>query len=446
MLKKNTLILLFLSAIASSFSQNEFSLPSLEKDKIRFDLVGNLIIIPVELNGVELSFVLDSGVSKPILFNLAHVDSLQINKVETILIRGLGGGEPIEAIRSKQNFLRVGDAININQDIYMVFDNSINFTPRLGRPVHGIIGYDLFKNFIVEINYASKYIVLHRPDTYKYKSCKRCETFNLSFYKNKPYVTGEIEVDSTFIPLNLLIDTGSSDALWIFENEDKGLVPTENMYFEDFLGKGLSGNIYGKRSKIEKFKLKSFVLNNVNTAFPDSTSISFARKNIKRSGSVSGEVLKRFNIIVDYKNRKLTLKKNKNFKSAFSYNKSGIIIEQNGVMIVKERKNRSGLGFNDKSDSNIHVETVTHYKLSVKPAYTIVEIREDSPAEKAGLLKGDIIVTINNKETHLLKLQNVIGYFKSKTGKLINLKINRNGEMMLFTFRLEDVFKQKELP
>ena len=432
--------------VTSSFSQADFNLRSLEKDKVRFDLVGNLIILPVELNGVELSFVLDSGVSKPILFNLANIDSLQVNKVETILLRGLGGGDPVEAIKSKNNFLSIGNALNVNQDIYVVFDTTLNFTPRLGRPVHGIIGFDLFKDFVVEINYASKYLVLHKPDSYTYKTCRKCETFELSFYKNKPFITGEVEVGSHNVPVNLLIDTGSSDALWIFENEAEGLVPNDNMYFEDYLGKGLSGSIYGKRSKIKKFKLKKFELENVNTAFPDSTSISFARKNTMRNGSISGEVLKRFNMIVDYSNKKLTLKKNRNFNASFSYNKSGIVIEQNGVVLVKERQNRSGLGYNDKTDSNIHVETITHYKLSVKPAYTIVEIRKGSPAEQVGLLSGDVILTINGKDTHTLELQNVISYFKAKTGKLISLIVDRNGKIMSFDFKLEDVFKQKKLP
>ncbi|NRA91556.1 MAG: retropepsin-like domain-containing protein, partial [Psychroserpens sp.] len=171
--------------ITFSFSQSKFSLPNTSKDKIKFQLIGNLIIIPVELNGVELSFVLDSGVSKPILFNLANIDSLQINKVETKFLQGLGGGEPVEAIRSKHNYLKVGNALNINQDIYVVFDNSINFTARLGTPVHGIIGYDLFKDFIVEINYSSKYIVLHDPLQFKYKSCKKCETFDLNLVNKK---------------------------------------------------------------------------------------------------------------------------------------------------------------------------------------------------------------------------------------------------------------------
>ena len=446
MLKKVLLFTILTFITTNLFSQEDFSIPRKSSDKIRFELVGNLILIPVQLNGVDLTFVLDSGVSKPILFNLTNIDSLQINKVETKFLRGLGGGAPVEAIRSKHNYLRVGDALNIDQDIYVVFDSSINFTPRLGTPVHGIIGYDLFKSFVVEINYASKYIILHKPEQYVYKPSRRSQTFDMRIRNKKPFITGEIEVDSEYIPVTLLMDTGSSDALWIFENETQGLLPSENMYFEDFLGKGLSGNIYGKRTKIGSFRLKNFELNEVNTAFPDSTSISIARQNTERNGSISGELLKRFNMIVDYRNQKLTLKKNRYYGAPFAYNKSGIIIEQTGVILVKERKGRSGLGYNDKNDFNIHVETVTHYQLAVKPAYTIVEIRKGSPAEKVGLLRGDIILRINNKDSHTLELQNVISYFKAKSGKLINLTIDRGGQIMNFEFRLEDVFKQKELP
>lgn len=66
--------------------------------------------------------------------------------------------------------MRIGKALNPNQDLYVVFDNSINFTPILGVPVHGIIGYDLLKDFIVEINYRRQFIKLHNPQTYKYKN------------------------------------------------------------------------------------------------------------------------------------------------------------------------------------------------------------------------------------------------------------------------------------
>ncbi|WP_431137333.1 aspartyl protease family protein [Psychroserpens mesophilus] len=447
MLNKTIFILFLLFATISSFSQSSFNLPNLEKDKIRFELVGNLIIIPVELNGVKLSFVLDTGVSKPILFNLTNIDSLQIYKAETIMLRGLGGGDPVEAIKSKNNLLKVGNAINVNQDVYVVFDKDLNFTPRLGIPIHGIIGFSLFRSFIVEVNYSSKYIKLHKPDTYKYRRCKRCETFSISFYNNKPYIEGEVQIDSLYTPVKLLIDTGSSDALWLFEDESLGIKPPDKMYFNDFLGKGLSGNIYGKRSKVQTFKLKTFELNDVNSAFPDSSAISHARKFTKRNGSVCGDLLKRFNIIVDYKNARLTLKKNKNFKSPFYYNRSGIIIEQRGFIVVKEEEASKNVNYGSPKYSNtIKLNAVNHYTYTTKPAYTIVEMREDSPAEQAGLLKGDILLTINGKETHTLGLQKVIGYFKSKEGRPIKLTVDRNGSILSYQFKLKDVFKQKELP
>ena len=335
----------------------------------------------------------------------------------------------------------------IRDSVYVVFDKDLNFTPRLGIPIHGIIGFSLFKNFIVEINYASKYLKLYKPDTYKYKKCKKCETFNLSFYNNKPYLEAEVRIDTEFQPIKLLIDTGSSDALWLFEDESLGITPPNEMFFNDFLGKGLSGNVYGKRSKVNTLKLKRFELNDVNSAFPDSSAISYARKFTKRNGSICGDLLKRFNLIIDYKNARLTLKRNKNFKTPFYYNRSGIIIEQRGFIVVKEEAASRETNYgSSESSPNIKISSVNQYTYNTKPAYTIVEIRKDSPAERAGLLKDDIILTINGKETHTLELQNVIAYFKSKTGKLIKLKIDRNGKVMLFDFRLENVFKQKELP
>lgn len=445
--KKNSLLLVLIACFSLSFAQGDFNLPRKHSDKVKFQLINNLIILPVEINGVKLSFLLDSGVSKPILFNITNTDSLQINNVETIFLRGLGGGESVKALRSQNNFFKIGDAINVNQDVYVVFDQNINFTPRLGVPVHGIIGYDVFKNFVVEINYKSKYIKLNRKDTYKYKSCKKCESFNLSFYNNKPYVNLEVEIGDKAIPVKLLVDTGSSDALWLFEDYSLGISSSYNNSFHDFLGRGLSGNVYGLRSITQSLNLNSFKLENVNVAFPDSTAISFARKFEGRNGSVSAEILRRFNVIIDYGNSKITFKKNGNFKAPFNYNRSGIVVEQTGLRVVKElTKSQILNSYGQANKDKRSIDFIQSYEYKLKPAYTIVLIREGSPAEKVGLQVDDVIVSINGKETHLIKLQDVINFFRDRPGKLIRLRIERNKELMSFEFKLEDVLKKKELP
>ena len=125
-------LFLFFCLSHLGFSQSKFVVQNKKQsDKIRFKLINNLIIIPVNINGVALSFLLDTGVSKPIIFNFLNVsDTLQIKDTETIFLRGLGGGESVEALKSTNNVFRVGDAVKFNQDLYAVFNNNLNFNKK----------------------------------------------------------------------------------------------------------------------------------------------------------------------------------------------------------------------------------------------------------------------------------------------------------------------------
>ncbi|MFD0989682.1 aspartyl protease family protein [Mariniflexile jejuense] len=430
------------------FSQGKFTVQNKHKsDKVRFELINNLIIIPVEINGVTLSFLLDTGVSKPIIFNFLNVsDTLKIKNTESIFLRGLGEGEQVEALKSSNNILKIGDAIKLNQELYAIYDANLNLAPKLGFPVHGIIGNDIFKDLIVEINYSNKYLKLTEPEVYRYKKCKKCETFNLEFHNSKPYINTEVTIKNKEIPVKLLIDSGGSDVLWLFENDSLG-IKSSDMFFNDFLGHGLSGSIYGKRTTIDALHLKSFVLKNANVAYPDSTSVLFARMVKDRNGSLAGNVLKRFNLIFDYQKAKVTLNKNSFFKEKFSYNKSGIELAHDGVRLIKEldikASNGSNLERNDDVANNTKVVLETTYKFSLKPAYIIVELRENSPAEKVGLQKGDIIVSINSKASYQFTLQQLIQEFHEDSGKRIRLIVDRNGNELTFNFKLENPLTKK---
>ena len=238
-------------------------------ERVSFKLINNLVIIPLEINGAELTFILDSGVSKPILFNLYDQDSLQLNNVSEITINGLGEGTPIKALSSYGNTVKLKGLQNNSQQVYVVIDKDMNFSPTLGIPVHGIIGYDLFKDFVVDINYASRVIKFIDPDRYKRKEGKKYETLPLTVHQNKAYVTGKVELnEESNIPVMMLVDTGSSDAIWLFQDEEKGLgIPDKN--YEDYLGKGLNGHIFGKRTRVKSLKIGSFTLTDAKAAFPD---------------------------------------------------------------------------------------------------------------------------------------------------------------------------------
>lgn len=446
-MKKCLIFILFLFSLSNwVFSQSKFVIQNKKQsDKIKFKLINNLIVIPVEINGVTLSFILDTGVSKPIIFNFLNVsDTLKIKDTETIFLRGLGEGESVEALKSRNNIFRIGEALKLNQDLYAVFSNKLNFASKLGIPVHGIIGYDLFRDFIVEINYSSGYLKLTAPEKFKYKPCKRCEDFNLEFYNGKPYINAEVKIEEKKIPVKLLIDSGGSDALWLFENESLG-IQSNDAFFVDFLGHGLSGSVYGKRSKVNSFFLKSFILKNANVAFPDSTSVSFAKLIKNRNGSLSGNILKRFDIIFNYQKALVTLRKNRLFKEKFSHNKSGIELEHDGVRLIKEvdkntLKGNTTFENDEAQNNNNRIVLNTQYKISLKPAYGIVELREDSPAKEAGLRIGDVVVSVNNKQVHEYSLQEVMQMFYDVAGKRIRLRVDRNGEILTFQFQLQKLF------
>lgn len=421
-----------------------FSLPEgKDVEKVRFELINNLIIIPIEVNGAKLSFILDSGVSTPILFNVSDQDSVFLKNVSEITIRGLGDGDPIKALSSKGNSFKLKNIKNSNQNLYVVMDKEMNFSPTLGMPIHGIIGYDLFRDFVVDINYNSGLIKFYNPDEYVPKKYKDEEQLPLIIQKNKAYVQGNVDLnDKKDVPVNLLIDTGSSDAVWLFPDKYKGLDVPEK-YYDDYLGKGLSGTIFGKRTKVKSIRLGSYRLKDAKTAFPNMDAFGNDVDLGNRNGSIGGELLRRFNITVDYSTNEIRLRKNAYFKKPFQYNMSGLQIKHNGLRYIADRiaDKRGVVHSSQKSFGDVQILMEGSTRLSLVPEIVVSAIRVGSPAEVAGLKEGDIILAVNGKKVHSYKLQEVLKMMNEKEGKRIRVLIERYNKDLLFSFVLKKVFE-----
>ncbi|MDH3323000.1 MAG: aspartyl protease family protein [Flavobacteriaceae bacterium] len=424
-------------------SQGKFHIVDSNKESITmpFVLANNLVVISAEVNGKELSFLLDTGIVNTILFNLKFSDSLELKHVEKIHLRGLGEGVPIEALRSKNNLLQLKGISNPDHLIYIITDDMFELSSKMGMDVHGIIGGDLFKDFIVKINYSTKKITFYRPDSYDYKSCKKCETFPLEFFNQKPFINAFVENQlGEEHEVKLLIDSGGGDALWLFkETHPKIMIPDK--YFDDYLGMGLNGDIYGKRGKIAKFRIGSFIFENASVSYPDSISIVTAvQNNKKRNGTFGAEMLKRFHVVFDYPNKKVTFKKNKKyFNDPFSYNKSGIEIVYGGEMLVKEINSSAGKKNTPKKETNNIIEIINSYNLAYKPSYVIAKIRENSPAYLSGLMVGDIILEINGSHAYDKKMEEIIHILSGREHKKIKLLVSRKGKHLKYEFYLKDL-------
>ncbi|OXA78292.1 Aspartyl protease [Flavobacterium aquidurense] len=424
----------------SLLAQDDFSIEDHRtKVVIPFKLINNLVFIPIKVNGIELNFLLDSGVEETILFSMDEKKEVSFKNVEKIKLRGLGSEQEIEGLKSTNNTLETHGLKSHNHLLYIILDQSFNLSSHIGIPVNGIIGYQFFKNNLVEVNYQKKKVIIHTNNEKNQKRIDRSfKAVPITIERSKPYILANAVVDSVNIPAKLLIDIGNSDAFWIFEN-DKIKLPKKN--FPDFLGKGFSGDVEGHRAKIAKFSVDEFDFKNPIVAFPDSSSIKNVKMVPGRIGSVGGEVLKRFTVILDYQDKKMFLKKNSKFSEPFTYNKSGITVQHNGLQWVQETvhletvrvvTSPSEAGFNDNKNNDFR------YKFSLKPVYEIVNIRKHSAAEKCGLKAGDIIVSINQTTPYKYSLQQINALLKSEEDVWIILEVERNSLILKFRFKLED--------
>jgi len=422
------------------FGQGDFILENnATKATIPFKLINNLIFIPIKVNGVELNFLLDSGVEETILFSMDEKQEVSFNNVVKIKLRGLGSEEEIEGLKSTRNILETHGLKSSDHMVFIILDQSFNLSSHIGIPVNGIIGHKFFRNNLVEVNYQKKKIIVHaKGNKFQEKLNKQFRMVPITVEKAKPYIMTTATVNDQEIPAKLLIDIGNSDAFWVFEN-DKIKLPNKN--FPDFLGKGFSGDIEGHRAKIDKFSIDEFDFKKPIVSFPDSASIRNVKMVPGRIGSVGGEVLKRFTLVLDYGEKKLYLKRNSKFGEPFTYNKSGITVQHNGLQWVQETvhletvrvaSTMDELQEKDRNDNNFK------YKFALKPVYEIVNVRKNSAAEKCGLQKGDIIVSINKNQPYKYSLQQINSLLKSEDDVWINMEVERNSLVLKFRFKLED--------
>jgi hypothetical protein len=432
---KHFLWIFFLSIFMNA--QNSFEVQNAKKTVIPFKLINNLIFIPVNINGADLTFLLDTGVAETSIFSLENQE-LKLPNLEKMKFSGLGGAASIDGYRSDNNIARIGkDYVNYSLTLFIIVDQDFNISSHVGIPVNGIIGYHFFKNHPVVIDYSSKKITVYNDDNLFKKKIKNFEEFDISIDKYKPYLFADIEMTNERKNSKLLIDLGNSDPIWLFPTLIKDFV-YNRPNIDDYLGRGFNGDVYGKRSRIHNLYLGRFKFEKPLTAMPDEYSIQFVNLVENRKGSIGGDIMRRFTIAFDYNSKKLYLRKNRNYDDPFHFNMSGLDFKQDGMEWTKDIVS---LPTKNKDNPSSGIEVINNslqYNFVLKPIFSIAGVRKDSPGAKAGLLKDDKLISINGKKTADMTLQKIMELMKSDEGKTINMLIERKNKQMELSFTLED--------
>ena len=267
---------------------------------------------------------------------------------------------------------------------------------------------------------------------------KNFQPFDIEIQHAKPYITTEVALNETIFKAKCLIDSGNSDGLWLFESKSN-LVVIPKRNFDDYLGWGFSGAILGKKAKVNTLSLQEFKFQNVISSFPDSVSLTNLKMVDNRIGSVGGEILRRFNVIFDYQNNKMYLKKNKYYKDKFKYNTTGITIHHTGMQWYKEEISLQGIRVEKDNSYKMLGATELKYNFKLLPIYEILNIRENSPAEKSGLKVGDVILNINGNRIYKMNLNKINELLKMDNEKEVTIVVSRSGKEYTFSFKIIDL-------
>lgn len=370
--------------------------------RIPVEIQNNIILVPLRVNGsFEMNFILDTGVKTTILVEPVITPFLALDSVRKVLVRGLGDGNAIEAAMARNVAISLPGVEGRGINLLVLPEGIISYSGMFGKPVYGIIGYEIFNQFIVELNYQQKYIQLYNP--FEFKLLGRWSRLPIGLNRSKPYVTAEMtDFRGEQIRSEWLIDTGASMAISLFDER----LPVPEKTIEAFLGQGLSGNVYGKMARVKTFKLGEFVFEDVITGYPEPGSLNLPESDSAVwYGNIGAEVISRFRIIFDYGNEQVFLRKNSEFKSEFEYNVSGIEVVA------------SGLGYD---------------------VYLVTYVRPGSPAENAGLKVNDELIAVNGSPVVGLTIEDIYTQLSKRIGRNALMKVRRNGAVIKFTFPLTE--------
>lgn len=398
---------LFTSSFSAVSQGLGFSLADGKKKvEIPIEIYNNLIVVPVVLNGaLPLKFILDTGVRTAILTEKTFSDILNLAYSRKYTISGPGGEQIIDAYITNNVSLELPGVSGRGHALLVLGQDYLELRNYLGTDVHGILGYELFSRFIIEVDYEKRVLTLMLPRYFKKK--RKYQSIPIRIEDTKPYITTSVILaDGTKLSAKLLVDSGASHGLMLEPTSDPRIEVPDNTV-SSIIGRGLGGEITGRIGRIQNLKLGSHEIRNVIASFPDPNSYFDSLKlgATKRNGAIGGEVLSRFTVIFNFPEEELYLKKNSSFKKKFHYNLSGLTVKAKG--------------------SQLNV-------------FEVIEVRKQSVADVAGVIAGDLIVSINGVNASLIDLNTINGFFNTKPGKKLHLVLDRQGQRLRVDFELAD--------
>ncbi|MEL6865603.1 MAG: aspartyl protease family protein [Bacteroidota bacterium] len=403
------LIFTVLSIFESEAQRNLYHpLQQRKRVDIPFEFHNNFIIIDLVFDKrLPLKFIFDTGAEHTILAKKEIAEAVGMKYDRAFKLLGADLRTELVAYLTRNVHLKMGELSMSNLDILVLGEDYFDFEAYTGVLVHGILGANIFKRFVVRINYQKKVISFIHPNSFN--PPQKFQELPISIERNKPYIQANVELQNqTQVPVKLLLDSGASLNLLLHNDTDSTLQLPERV-IPGNIGRGLGGFLEGFLGRIGRLELgeEQFSFDNIVTSFQELSSPGDSSRNlVPRNGIIGNIIMSRFTVVIDYIHEKLYLKARKNYNKGFKYDKSGLVLIATGARL---------------SD------------------FIVSDVVKGSPAEQIDIRKDDRIIRLNWIPSGFLNLDLITRKLQGRSGKTVTLIIKRGRKRIKKKITLRDL-------
>jgi hypothetical protein len=266
-----------------------------------------------------------------------------------------------------------------------------------GVKIDGIIGYSFFRRFIVKLDYDDNKVEIFTPGTFTYPRGGQLLKPN---FTTLPQQLAVIQ-DSRAILNRYIFDTGAGLCFLLSRDftEDSSVFKTKRRFYTT-QAEGLGGKKQMELTVIKSVKIGPYKFRNVPVhVFDDTYNVA----NYPALGGIVGnDLLRRFNVILNYPEQSIYIKPNTHFNEDFDYSYTGL-----GVYLIEGE-------------------------------IRVIDIVKGSPGEKAGFKEGDVIFSVESNFTKNIQVYKNL--FQNALGK-IKVVVFRGELPIILTLNVQDIRK-----
>jgi hypothetical protein len=350
---------------------------------------GGVMVVRATLGAIpdSLNFILDTG-SGGISLDSATCSYFHLQPTPSdTTIRGMGSERKVGFLFNQQLHF---PGLTVEKLNFHVNDYEL-LSGVYGEKIDGIIGYSFFSRYIVRLNFDSSFVEVYQPGNFTYP--KRGALLRPVF-TTLPIVRLNFR-DRVPQNFNFYFDTGAGLCFLLSEEyaRDSSVLLAKRKPLLS-LAEGIGGRLQMRLTVVKQVKVGKYTFRNVPTyLFEDTykvTSYPFV------GGLLGNDLLRRFNLTMNYPKKEIHLIPNSHFRDSFDYAYTGLNIYSTEGFVVVE------------------------------------DVIPGSPAAKAGIKKDDLIVGVGNNFTNNIMAYKVL--LQSPKQK-IRITLRRDKKLLQVTIK-----------